>query len=134
VDGLAGGDLRRQLRDPLRRRPAAESAVRAVVVVEGPPALEPRGEGRALRVDRRPEPLQRGALDALDLAVEVRRAGPVGPELDPPVPEPVPEPVPDLVGEELLAAVGLCTRCTGKGIPAATRSRKSRVSAAVRRG
>src|SRR5215218_8129734 len=102
-DGLGGGDLRRQLGDALGRRPAAEGAVRAVVVVEGPPVLEPRGEVGAPRVDGGPELLERGALDPLDLAVQVRRAGTVRAELDPAVPEPVL----DLVGEELLAAVGL---------------------------
>src|SRR5215218_7787012 len=110
-DGLGGGDLRRQLRDALGRRAGAESAVRAVVVVEALPSREMRGEVGVPRVDGGPELLERGALDPLDpgsgpgqaLAVQVRRARPVGPELDPAVPEPVL----DLVGEELLAAVGL---------------------------
>ena len=77
--------------------------MRAVVVVEGPPLLEPSGEIGALRVDGGPELLERGPLDPLDLAVEMRRTGPVRAELD----VPLPEIVLDLVGEELLAAVGL---------------------------
>jgi hypothetical protein len=103
LDGFEAGDRWRQLGDALGRRAAAKGTVRAMVVVEGSPRLELGGEVRVLGVDRGLELLERGALDALDLAVQVRRAGPVGPELD----VPLAELVLDLVGEELLAAVGL---------------------------
>jgi hypothetical protein len=59
--------------------------VRSVVIVEGPPGLELDGEVGVLGIDGGPELLERGALDPLDLPVQVRRAGLVGSELDPPL-------------------------------------------------
>jgi hypothetical protein len=73
------------------------------VVVEAAPILELTWKLRSLEAHGRPELLEGGALDALDLAVQVRCTGPVGPELD----APVLQALLDLVGEELPAAVGL---------------------------
>src|SRR3954454_24500806 len=77
--------------------------MRAVLVVEAAPILEPARELRGFETHRRPELLEGGALDALDLAVQVRCAWAVGPELDAPVLQALLDPV----GEELPAAVGL---------------------------
>src|SRR5918994_573964 len=103
VDGFETGDGRGQLGDALGGGAAAEGTVGAMVVVEGPPLFELRGEVGILGIDRGPELLERGPLDPFHLAVEVWRAGPVRAELDVLLPEIVLDPV----GEELPAAVGL---------------------------
>jgi hypothetical protein len=72
-------------------------------VVEAEPALEPAGELGGFEGHRRPKLIQGGAQDPLDLAVQVGRARPVGPELD----ASVAQAVLDLVREELPATVGL---------------------------
>src|SRR5215212_3181941 len=100
--------------------------MRAVLVVEAAPILELAWELKGFEAHRRPELLKRGALDALDFAVQVGRAWSVGPELD----APVTQAALDLVGEELAAAVGL-DALHREGMPARTRSRKSSVVTAL---
>jgi hypothetical protein len=77
--------------------------VGSLPVVEGLPFGKSVGDVGSGEVDGRPELLERGPLDPLDFAVEVRRARPDRAELD----APFAQPVLDVVGEELLAAVGL---------------------------
>src|SRR3954447_26288999 len=64
---------------------AAERGVWPVLVVEATPSLKPAWELGGLEARGRPELLESGALGPLALAVQVRRTGRVGPELDAPV-------------------------------------------------
>src|SRR4028119_1534390 len=82
---------------------AGGRGVRPVLVVEATPRLKPAWELGGLEARGRPELLESDALGPLDLTVQVRGTGPVGPELD----APVTQPVLDLVGVELPTSIGL---------------------------
>ena len=102
-DLCAGWGLIEPFAEPVDRGKAAEAVVRAFPVIEVLPVGRLGFEIWVVEVDGRPELLESGALDALDLAVQMRRARADRSELD----APGAQPGLDLDGEELLATVRL---------------------------